>query len=266
MFFIPGVVLFVIATLLAIHAGLQWLDEEGRDQVILLWGFIPGRLSLAIWPQWLAELVNRAAIDSDALAQARWLRDSGVLTHGVRIWTFATYAFLHGSWAHVVVNCIWLVAFGPPIARRCGPLRFLGFFVLTSIAGALAHWALSPFDFNPMIGASAADSGLMAAAARFIFQPGAPLGGPRGFSASLARPGAYGRAASLREVFTDRRALLFIGIWMATNIIFGAGARTLGASDAPVAWVAHIGGFVAGLIAFPLFDRGARPDELYAMD
>ena len=49
---------------------------------------------------------------------------------------------------------------------------------------------------------------------------------------------------------------------MATNFMFGAGAHTLGASDAPVAWVAHVGGFVAGLLAFPLFDRGARRDEL----
>jgi membrane associated rhomboid family serine protease len=45
---------------------------------------------------------------------------------------------------------------------------------------------------------------------------------------------------------------------MATNFVFGAGAQALGASDAPVAWVAHVGGFVAGLLAFPLFDRARR--------
>ena len=47
----------------------------------------------------------------------------------------------------------------------------------------------------------------------------------------------------------------FIAIWMATNFVFGAGAQALGASEAPVAWIAHVGGFVAGLLAFPLFDR-----------
>ncbi len=66
------------------------------------------------------------------------------------------------------------------------------------------------------------------------------------------------RAARLVEVLTDRRALIFIGIWLVTNIVFGAGARALGVSDAPVAWIAHIGGFIGGLALFPLFDGGRR--------
>ena len=67
-----------------------------------------------------------------------------------------------------------------------------------------------------------------------------------------------GEAPPLRDLLSQRRAVLFIAIWMATNFLFGAGAQALGASDAPVAWIAHIGGFVAGLLAFPLFDRRRR--------
>ena len=94
-----------------------------------------------------------------------------------------------------------------------------------------------------------------------MFQPGAPLGPPR-----RGAPRSVERAASLREVLTDRRALIFIGIWLATNVVFGAGARVLGASDAPVAWIAHIGGFVGGLALFPLFDgAGRRFDECAAL-
>ena len=63
---------------------------------------------------------------------------------------------------------------------------------------------------------------------------------------------------SLRGVFVERRALIFLGIWLVTNFIFGAGAQTFGLSDAPVAWVAHVGGFFAGLLLFPLFDRPFR--------
>jgi membrane associated rhomboid family serine protease len=59
----------------------------------------------------------------------------------------------------------------------------------------------------------------------------------------------------LTQLLRRRRPLGFIAIWMATNVVFGAGAQALGASDAPVAWIAHIGGFVVGLLAFPLFDR-----------
>lgn len=257
--FVPAVVLALIFALLAIHAGLQWLDEAARDDIYVDWGFSPLRLTLALQPGWVTDLVARSHTDPDALALARVIRDSGFLQGGPRIWTLATYAFLHGSWTHVGVNCIWLVAFGPPIARRLGTARFLIFFVATSLGGALAHWLFAMHDISPMIGASAADSGLMAGAARFIFQPGAPLGAGRGFSSRLSAAPTAPRAASLVELLTDRRALVFIVVWMATNFVFGAGAQTLGASDAPIAWVAHVGGFLTGLLIFPLFDRAPAP-------
>jgi membrane associated rhomboid family serine protease len=222
------------------------------------WGFVPGRLTITLWPDQLGSLRARSNYDADALSQARIFRDFYAANAAEAFWTLVTYALLHGSWAHVGVNCIWLVAFGPPIARRFGATRFLLFFATTAVVGALAHWAVSPMDFSPLIGASAADSGLMAAAARFIFQPGAALGGPRGYSAALSGAEVDAPAASLMELLSQRRALIFIGIWMASNFVFGAGAQTLGASEAPVAWVAHVGGFVAGLLLFPLFDRHAR--------
>ena len=164
---------------------------------------------------------------------------------------------MHGSWTHVLLNSVWLVAFGPPVARRFGGPRFLAFFALTAIAGALSHWALYQMDFAPLIGASAADSGLMAAATRFIFEPGGPLGSPQGYSLSAGEADPLRPAPPLSQLLRQRRPLGFIAIWMATNVIFGAGAQALGASDLPVAWVAHIGGFVAGLLAFPLFDRAS---------
>jgi membrane associated rhomboid family serine protease len=154
-----------------------------------------------------------------------------------------------------VLNSIWLIAFGPPIARRFGSPRFLLFMAVTAIASAVAHWANAPMDFSPLIGASGADSGLMGAATRFMFQPGAPLG----FSRSISRFEIESiPAASLRGVFVNRRPLIFLGVWLMTNFIFGAGAQTFGLSDMPVAWVAHLGGFFAGLVLFPLFDRPRR--------
>ncbi len=67
---------------------------------------------------------------------------------------------------------------------------------------------------------------------------------------------------SLSGVFVERRALIFLAIWFGTNFIFGAGAQTFGLSDMPVAWVAHVGGFVAGLLLFPAFDRPFRPPPM----
>jgi membrane associated rhomboid family serine protease len=258
MFFAPAVVVALVAALLAIHAVLTQLSDAAQDVAVRDFAFLPGRLTLAIWPDRLGELLSRINTDPGALEQAAMLRHYQALQGGGKLWTLVTYAFLHGSWTHVGVNSIWLVAFGPPIARRFGSVRFLAFFALTAAAGALAHWAVAPMDFSPLIGASAADSGLMAAAARFIFQPGAPLGGSRGFSRLAADGSDETPAPSLARLLTQRRAVVFIAIWMVTNFVFGAGAQALGASEAPVAWVAHIGGFAAGLLAFPLFDRFRR--------
>jgi membrane associated rhomboid family serine protease len=257
-FFVPFVVAALVVALLAIHGVLTQTSAATQDAVVRELAFLPGRLTLSIWPDRLGELLARVNTDPSALEQAATLRHYRALEGGAKLWTVLSYALLHGSWAHVAVNSIWLIAFGPPVARRFGSLRFLAFFALTAAAGALAHWASRPMDFSPLIGASAADSGLMAAAARFIFQPGAPLGGPPSRSLSTIEDDAQRPAPPLRELLGQRRAVIFIVIWMATNFVFGAGAQALGASDAPVAWIAHVGGFVAGLLAFPLFDRAPR--------
>jgi len=259
MFNAPTVVVVLIIVLLAIHAALSWAPDAIQDRVVRDFAFIPGRLTIAIWPQRLIDLLDRANSDPTALEQARAIRELGVLSGGAKPRTLLTYAFLHGSWTHVLLNTIWLVAFGPPIARRFGSPRFLLFMGVTAICSALAHWANAPMDFSPLIGASGADSGLMGAATRFMFQPGAPLSA----FGSIDRPEIESiPAVSLRGVFLERRALIFLGVWLATNFIFGAGAQTLGLSDMRVAWVAHLGGFCAGLVLFPLFDRPFRPPPM----
>jgi membrane associated rhomboid family serine protease len=256
----PTVVIVLALVLIAIQAGLNWAPLATQDAVIRNFAFIPGRLTIAIWPERLLELLNRANSDPAALEQARAIRDLQVLGGGPKPWTLLTYALLHGSWTHVLLNTIWLSAFGPPVARRFGTPRFLLFIAATAIASALAHWASAPMDFGPLIGASGGVSGMMGAAARFMFQPGAPLG------PSMMRRQSIESipAATLSTVFVDRRALIFLGVWLVTNIVFGAGAQTLGFSDMPVAWIAHLGGFFAGLVLFPLFDRPLSPPPLTA--
>jgi len=261
MFFVPFVVVALVAALLAIHAVLTQMGAATQDAVVRDLAFLPGRLTLSIWPDRLAGLLARVNTDPSALEQAAMLRHYKALEGGAKIWTLFTYSLLHGSWTHVIVNSIWLIAFGPPVARRFGSGRFLAFFAMTAAAGALAHWAADPMDFSPLIGASAADSGLMAAAARFIFQPGAPLGGRQDLSRLAIEAGDARPVPNLRQLLSQRRAVIFIVIWMATNFVFGAGAQALGASEAPIAWIAHVGGFAAGLLAFRLFDRPRRRDQ-----
>ena len=260
-FAVPSVIAVLIAALIAAYAVFDFLPPAKQDAALSLFAFLPGRLTLAIWPERLSELIARAAADPNALAEATLLRHYHLAASDAQPWTLLTYAFMHGSWTHVLLNSVWLVAFGPPVARRFGAPRFLAFFALTAIAGALTHWIAYQMDFAPLIGASAADSGLMAAATRFIFEPGGPLGSPQGFSLSTGESDPLRPAPPLAQLLRQRRPLGFIAIWMATNVIFGAGAQVLGASDAPIAWMAHIGGFIAGLIAFPLFDRARSQDR-----
>ena len=104
----------------------------------------------------------------------------------------------------------------------------------------------------PMIGASAAISGAMAAALRFVFQPGGPLGLWRGGSNDEAyRVPAAPLVATLR----DPRFLIFLAAWIGLNTLFGLGSVSIGEeAGQQIAWQAHIGGFVAGLLLFNAFD------------
>jgi membrane associated rhomboid family serine protease len=254
----PPVVIALVAVLLIVHGCVSWAPEQWIDSFADQLAFVPARLTLAVWPEKINDLLVRANLSPEALRQARILREYfPALQSGPQVWTLLSYAFLHATWSHVGLNAVWIVAFGPPVARRVGPLRFLALFAVTAIAGAVAHWALNMVDVTPLIGASAADSGLMAAATRFMFEPGGPLGGSGGYSRSSPDADYRVAAPPLRQLLRERRVVIFLIIWLATNFIFGAGAQTFGVSEAPVAWLAHMGGFAAGFFLFPLFDRRA---------
>jgi membrane associated rhomboid family serine protease len=83
---------------------------------------------------------------------------------GADAWTFVSYALLHGSWIHLGVNIAWMVAFGTPVLRRFGTVRFLVLSLVAAMAAAVLHLATHWGEFIPMIGASGAISGQMGAA------------------------------------------------------------------------------------------------------
>ena len=158
-------------------------------------------------------------------------------------WTTVTYAFLHGSWEHVIVNSLWMLAFGSPVMRRFGGLRFLAFFAVTAALAAIFHALFNSTDVSVLVGASGAVSGLTAAALRFAIGPGL-LSGRNDWT----RP-----AAPLSVALRDRQVLIFVVVWFAINLAAGLGAP-LGGEGLRIAWEAHVGGFLAGLLLFDLFD------------
>src|ERR1041385_1040712 len=153
-FNVPTVVVAMLAILVFVHVVRTFALTEQQDFDLLLWfAFIPARYN--------------AAVTAGAGAVA------GL---GPQIWTFFTYALIHGDWTHLGLNGVWLLAFGTPIARRFGTMRYLAFFAVTAAAGAAAHLATYGNAYAPVIGASASISGFMAAAMRFVFQHSGPLG------------------------------------------------------------------------------------------
>jgi membrane associated rhomboid family serine protease len=233
LFNIPTVIIALVGVMAALH-GIRTLllSDDQNIEFLLTFAFIPLRYDTSILPD-------------------------GALPggFGADVWTFVTYSLIHADWTHVGVNSVWLLPFGSALARRFGAVRFLAFFAVTAAAGAALHLATHAGEQFPMIGASASVSGAMAAAMRFAFQRGGPLNMLRtGNEEDYRVP-----AISLVGMLTDARVLIFLGVWFAVNIIFGAGSFSITGGEQPVAWQAHIGGFLAGLLLFSWFDPPPSP-------
>ncbi len=221
----PAVVLGLIALLAAIHAGRGLVAPEQDVAWMIQYGFIPARYS----PAFLAA----AGMSAGSLWD--------------QVVPFFSYMALHGGWAHLAINGAWLLAFGPVVARRFGTGLFLLFFILCGLAGAAAHLAINWGSAVPMIGASGAISGLMAAAVRML---------------PTLRPGAEG---PLVPVFS-RQILMFTLVWLGVNALVGITGLGLTNDTDTIAWQAHVGGFVAGLFLAGPFDRLRPPPVGVALD
>lgn len=228
---VPAVIVVLVVVFGVIHAVFSLvLDERQTNDALLLFAFIPARYdpNLSLGEPW----------------------PGGVAAD---VWTFVTYALLHGDLNHLLFNSVWLLAFGSPVARRFGTVRFVLFFAATAAGGAFAHLLTHLGQFLPVIGASAAISGAMAAAMRFAFQRGGPLAIWRG------EPGGYDVPAQpLSQCLRDPRVLAFLLVWFGVNALMGLGAFAMPGLEHAVAWQTHIGGFVVGLLAFALFDPVSR--------
>ena len=222
-FNLPPVIVWLGATLLIVHLA-RWAAGPHLDEWILL--------SLAFIPARYAE-----AADATPGGAGAWL------------WTPLTYAFLHGGTLHLVVNIVWMASFGSAVARRFGTLRFLALSGISAVAGAALFFVVRPYEMAIVIGASAAVSGMTAAAARFVFAPGGALmPGP-------VRSGNYWNPAPpLSRIAKEGRALTFILIWFGINLLFGMQPMLVPGVEGSIAWEAHIGGFLAGLLLFSLLD------------
>ena len=255
-FNMPGIVTASIGLLLAVHALREFVLPDVWDiRVLLELALIPSRWTIWIDPARAADVIQAAgsAGDSDLTTAREAFARYIVADQSPNLWSFATYALLHGSWLHVIFNSVWLAAFGSPVARRCGAWRYGLIGLAGTVAGGVLHLLLDPLSTAPLVGASAGVSALMAAAARFVFQPPVSGYGGHAWQISPERP-----AETIPELLRNRTAVAFLAIWLATNLLFGLITLPLGAENASVAWDAHLGGFVVGFLLFPLLDPHRR--------
>lgn len=219
----PRVVLILIAVLVFVHLAIQIAGESWQVWSLYAFSFIPARIT------------------GSAPFPAIW---------GSQVWSFLTYAFLHANWMHLFFNALWLLVFGSVVARRLRAFKFLLLASASAILGAVATLLTLWGEVAIVVGASGAVSGVMAAAIPLIYGAGLHLGDTYRMDISAVTP--------LRpiEIVTNRRAFIFTLIWIAVTLFSGASGWT-GADfieEGRIAWEAHLGGFIAGLLAFYWLD------------
>jgi membrane associated rhomboid family serine protease len=151
-----------------------------------------------------------------------------------------TSMFLHGGWLHVIGNMWTLWIFGDNVEDRMGRIPFLAFFVLCGVAAGLTHLLTNLSSAIPTVGASGAVAGIMGA--YFVLYP-------------------HARIVTLVPIlflplFIELPAFIFLGLWFVTQLFTGTLSLAAPANVGGVAWWAHGGGFLAGVLLHrPFVDR-----------
>ncbi|MBU8911771.1 MAG: rhomboid family intramembrane serine protease, partial [Desulfobacterales bacterium] len=151
---------------------------------------------------------------------------------GNQLFSIFSYMFLHGGFLHFIGNMWTLYIFGDNVEEHFGSLRFLGFYLICGIISGLFHFFLNPVSMVPTIGASGAIAGVMGA--YFLLYPKA-------------------RILTIIPIiiipwFVEIPAFIFLGVWFLIQFFNAAGAG----AGSGIAWWAHIGGFIAGLVLVKL--------------
>ena len=149
-----------------------------------------------------------------------------------QIFSIFTYMFLHGGFLHFLGNMWSLYIFGDNVEEYFGPLRFAGFYVICGIISGLFHFFINPISMVPTIGASGAIAGVMGA--YFLLYPKARI--------LTVIP------IIIIPWFVEIPAFIFLGFWFIIQFFNAAGSG----AGSGIAWWAHIGGFIAGLVLVKL--------------
>lgn len=202
-------------------------DNRGRrTQPIVTWLLIAANILVYAYQFSLSEAAHLRFLNDWAVIPAE-------ITAGQAYFTLVTTAFLHGSWFHLGSNMLFLWIFGDNVEDVMGHVKYLAFYLLTAVAASAAQVMVDPESRVPMVGASGAVSGLLAAYIVMF---------PHGRILTLVIFGIF-------ITMTMLPAWVMIGYWILLQFINGvASLNVVGEQGGGVAFFAHIGGFVAGLV------------------
>ena len=176
-----------------------------------------------------------------ALVPLRYFSPSWGLRNGLSptdLSPFVTNIFMHGGWLHIILNMWTLYIFGPALEDRLGPFRFAALYLLAGVAASITHALFNATSALPVLGASGAIAGVIAAyAVRF------PYAWVRVLVPILFIP-----------LFFSIPAVMFAGVWFLLQVMQGTSALLLPFNGGGIAWWAHIGGFVAGWVLLRMLD------------
>lgn len=164
-----------------------------------------------------------------------WARVNGL--PATNYWPFLTAAFLHGGWLHIILNMWTLYIFGATMEGRMGSAPFLAFYLACAVASTFVHAWFNATSDVPVIGASGAIAGVIGAYA--VTYPTARI--------TLLVP------IVIIPLIFDIPAVAFAAIWFGMQVIQGAWESLTPDMGGGIAWWAHIGGFIAGILILPLF-------------
>ncbi len=168
------------------------------------------------------------------------------------LWPFITSMFMHAGWMHLFSNMWVLWIFGDNIEERMGPIRFTLFYLSCGLLAGITHFLTNLSSTVPTVGASGAVAGVLGA--YFVLYPNARV---------VAMLPVF-----IWPLFVELPAALFLFVWFGSQFLSGLFALVGPAFAGGVAWWAHVGGFIAGMLLYRLFmlrcrlPRSAEVDEM----
>jgi len=221
-------------------------DEiPSRHAPFVTWAIVAANVLVFLWQLTLPEESVRQLFYLFGIVPARWSDPAWAASVGFPaggVIAFFTSMFLHGGLFHVASNMWTLWIFGDNVEDRMGRFRFLVFYLVCGLAAGVLHWLTNPDSTVPTVGASGAIAGVLGAYLRWY---------PHSKVLTLIPIFIY-------PLFVDLPAVIFLGFWFVSQLFSGVLSLGLPSNVGGVAFWAHVGGFVAGMLLAGLFARHGR--------